>query len=110
MASVQECEQALRDFSAIIASSADTSLRRSVLARVTDLDVAFAGELRDGALRDVGQLASGDRGSADITLSMSSDDLLALVAGSLGFAGAWASGRLRVDASFMDLLRLRKLL
>lgn len=110
MASVADCEAALQDFAAIIASSADSSLRRSVLCRVTDLDVAFAGELRDGALQDVRQLADGDRGNADITLSTTGDDLVGLVEGSLGFASAWASGRLRVDASFLDLLRLRKLL
>lgn len=41
---------------------------------------------------------------------MSGDDLLALVAGELKFAKAWASGRVRLEAGFRDLLRLKSLL
>ena len=47
---------------------------------------------------------------AKIRLGVASDDLLALVAGELNFASAWASGRVSVKASFGDLLKLRKLL
>lgn len=108
MATLGECEQALRKLSAMIAATGgDRSLERSVSCRVTDLDVVFAGQLRDGGLADIAQ---SDSTKADIQLATSSDDLVALVDGSLGFAPAWSSGRLRVDASIMDLLRLRKML
>jgi hypothetical protein len=35
---------------------------------------------------------------------------VALVAGELNFARAWASGRVRLEAGLRDLLRLEKLL
>jgi hypothetical protein len=51
----------------------------------------------------------GDDPGADVRLALSGDDLLALVAGQMSFARAWATGRISVRASFRDLLRLRKL-
>ncbi|MBA2416145.1 MAG: SCP2 sterol-binding domain-containing protein [Geodermatophilaceae bacterium] len=113
MATQQECEQALQELSAIIARSGGSEnrpLRRSVSCRITDLDVAFAGELRQGRLEDIVQTDPTNRAKADIQLTTTSDDLIRLVDGSLGFAAAWSSGRLRVDASFMDLLKLQKML
>jgi putative sterol carrier protein len=47
---------------------------------------------------------------ADIRLTMSSDDLMALTAGELSFAPAWASGRIKLEAGLRDMLRLRSLL
>ncbi|KDN82466.1 hypothetical protein KCH_57590 [Kitasatospora cheerisanensis KCTC 2395] len=47
---------------------------------------------------------------ADIRLTTTGDDLVALVDGRLPFPTAWATGRLKLDASFLDLLRLRSLL
>jgi putative sterol carrier protein len=38
---------------------------------------------------------------------MTSDDLLKLVDGELNMASAWASGRVKIDASVFDLLKLR---
>jgi hypothetical protein len=46
---------------------------------------------------------------ADIRLTMSSDDLVALTDGRLSFGPAWASGRIKLEAGLRDLLRLRKL-
>ena len=43
-------------------------------------------------------------------LTISSDDLVALVNGELDMGRAVFGGRVRIDASFGDLLRLRKLL
>ena len=39
-----------------------------------------------------------------------SDDLVALLNGELPVASAWASGRVKLDASFLDLVKLRKLM
>lgn len=47
---------------------------------------------------------------AQIRLAMTGDDLVAMVDGRLNFAKAWASGRIRLEAGFRDLLRLRTLL
>lgn len=115
MATEQECEHALRELSARIAGSggSEPALQRSVSCRITDLDAVFAGELRGGHLEDIVPLDAAEARAAkkaDIRLTMSSDDLVSLVDGSLGFAAAWGTGRLRVDASIMDLLRLRKML
>jgi putative sterol carrier protein len=49
-------------------------------------------------------------GRADITLRVGSDDLVDLVEGRISFLSALTSGRVRVDASIVDLLRLRSLL
>ncbi len=110
MATVAQCEQALRELSAMLAagdSEAAASFDRSVSCRVRDLDVVFSGRLRDGALQDMVQTEST---KADIRLSTDSDDLVGLVNGSLSFGTAWASGRLKVDASVFDLLKLRRML
>ena len=52
----------------------------------------------------VGLHRDGDK--AQVRVSVSSDDLVALVAGSLAVPTAVATGRLRVHASPLDLLRL----
>ena len=47
---------------------------------------------------------------AQIRLTMTGDDLVRLVGGELHFAKAWGSGRVKVQASLRDVLRLRSLL
>ena len=47
---------------------------------------------------------------ADIRLTMTSDDLIALTDGRLHFGNAWATGQVKLEAGLRDLLRLRKLL
>jgi hypothetical protein len=49
-------------------------------------------------------------GPADITLRVGSDDLVDLVEGRISFLSAFTSGKVKVDASIVDLLRLRSLL
>src|SRR5215831_9509132 len=111
MATVEQCRQALNDVAAKMAADPEAAARvnldRSIACDIRDLGVSFKGRLRGGAIVD---LVEGNDPKAQIRLSVGSDDLLALVAGSLNFAGAWASGRLSVKASFGDLLKLRKLL
>ena len=41
---------------------------------------------------------------------MGSDDLVDLVEGRISFLSAFTSGKVKVDASIVDLLRLRSLL
>jgi hypothetical protein len=111
MATVRQCEVALRDLAAMLDGVDEHhrrrhDLERTVTCRIRDLDVVFAGRLRDGRLYDICQV---DRVQAQIRLAMNSDDLIGLTSGQLEFAAAWASGRIRVDASIFDLLRLRAL-
>lgn len=109
MATIAECTDALRLLAARLATADPehrdkASLDRSLSCTVTDLDVIFAGHLKDGELRDIRQVDSSD---AQIRLTLTSDDLLALVNGQLNVAAAWARGRLRIDAGLRDLMRLR---
>lgn len=112
MASVEECLAALTDLARRLAAvDGDTrrkhSVDRTVSCTVPDLDTTFFGRLGDNGIED---LTQGSDEAAQIKLTVSSDDLVALTQGELNLAGAWASGRVKIDASMMDLLKLRNLL
>ena len=62
---------------------------------------------RDGTLHDITTEPAPVK--AQISLQATSDDLVALVDGDLNFASSWARGRVKLEASFKDLLTLRKL-
>ncbi|WP_175409553.1 SCP2 sterol-binding domain-containing protein [Streptomyces sp. TRM64462] len=115
MATTEECRRALDTFAARLAR-ADGGVRaaaghdRTVSCHVTDLDVTFTGSLADGGLRLLDQADGPPRERAQVRLAMTGDDLVALVAGELDFARAWATGRVRLEAGLRDLLRLRSLL
>mgnify|MGYP003505452678 FL=1 len=81
---------------------------RTLQLTLLDLYVSFRGRLHDGELIDSEE--SEETSKPNGRLVMSSDDLIALTNGDLNFAHAWATGRIRLDASLRDLLRLRKLM
>jgi hypothetical protein len=112
MADAEDCEQALQNLAAKL--SADGSglphakgLNRTLSVRVPDLDITWTARLVDGVLTDLGR---GGQQQAQIRLTASSDDLVAVTRGELAFSSAWAAGRVRISASPFDLLRLRSLL
>lgn len=112
MATVPECEAAMHKLAERLRSpdAADARgkmLDRSITCHLRDLGVSFGGQLRGGEILDIRPV---NAPNGQIKLAMTSDDLLALVAGELNFAKAWASGRLKVDASVFDLLKLRAFL
>jgi putative sterol carrier protein len=118
VATVEECRVALAELAARLAAvdpqtKARHTADRSLSLRLNDLGCAFRGRISDGTLLDVvaedGEAKTAE-GKAQIRLQCSSDDLLALTRGELGAGSAWATGRLRVEASPLDLLRLRSLL
>ncbi len=119
MATVAQCERAMHRLADILAGVDESTRRKAVLDRtlschIRDLDVVYRGELRDGHLRDIRQDgAAGAAGAAGadaaIRLALNSDDLIDLTDGTLPFGRAWASGRVRIEASVLDLLRLRAL-
>jgi hypothetical protein len=114
MATVEQCEQALHELANRLAevdaaTRAKTVLDRSVSCEITDLGAHFAARLRDGGLHDIELVTDPKAQPGQIRLAMSGDDLVALAADKLNFASAWASGRLKVQASVMDLFRLRNL-
>jgi putative sterol carrier protein len=112
MATKRECEAALRSLAKRL-DGVDPSLRkrhapdRTVTCRIPDLETTFSGRLTSGALQDIANQPLDD---AQIRLTVSSDDLLAVTKGELPFASAWAAGRLKIEASVMDMIRLRGML
>jgi putative sterol carrier protein len=112
MATVDECEAAMHQFAEHLGgldaeTRRKTALDRSVTCHIRDLGITFRGQLRDGSLQDVIRTDSTD---AQIRLALASDDLVQLIDGQLNFAKAWATGRIKVEASVFDLLKLRSLL
>lgn len=112
MASVEQCEAALAVLAARLDEYPHEQRRenipdRTVELTLLDLDVTFRARLHDGQLVDIEQ-GRGPR--ANIRLTMNSDDLVDLTDKRLAFSHAWATGRLHLDASLRDLLRLRKLM
>ncbi|MGW6583341.1 SCP2 sterol-binding domain-containing protein [Streptomyces globisporus] len=115
MATMAECRSALDRLSDNLAAAegdvrSAAALDRSLSCHIKDLDITFTGRLADGRIR-VADTVEGPPGEkAEIRLAMTGDDLVALVDGDLNFAKAWASGRVRLEAGFRDLLKLRSLL
>jgi putative sterol carrier protein len=87
---------------------AEHVVERTVSCRVPDLDLAFETRIHAGGL-DPFKLTDEPK-TAQVRITVNSDDLVALSTDELHAARAWASGRLKVEASIFDLLRLRKLL
>jgi hypothetical protein len=81
--------------------------RRILELRLPDLDQSYWAPMEEGHL---GELRPGVPPSADIRIRADSDDLVALIDGDGSLFSAYLAGRLRIDASVGDLLRLRKLL
>ncbi|MFD5202227.1 SCP2 sterol-binding domain-containing protein [Streptomyces sp. NPDC058375] len=115
MATMAECRSALNRLSDNLAAAegevrSTAALDRSLSCHIKDLDITFTGRLADGRIRVQDTVEGPPREKAEIRLAMTGDDLVALVDGDLNFAKAWASGRVRLEAGFRDLLKLRSLL
>ncbi len=112
MATIDECMTALRGIlGPLAAHKAAEGLDRSLSCRLTDLDQVLLGRLTGGEVRDLHAVPDGPSvPKADIRLTMTSDDLLALTRGELSFGTAWSSGRVRFEAGLRDMLRLRSLI
>jgi len=114
MATIEAVRDAITRLGAIL-EHAEPEFRRKVPDRsvsvwIKDLDVAFAGRLESGSLVDVLETDPDERRTANLRLTMSSDDLIELVEGRLHFGSGWARGRIRVDARLRDVLELRTFL
>ncbi|MEV4441640.1 sterol-binding protein [Streptomyces sp. NPDC049577] len=115
MATIEECRDALDRLAENLAQARPELRRAAVLDRslschLTDLGLTFTGHLREGHLKEVRTVEGVPERRAEIALEMTGDDLVAMVDGRLPFARAWASGRVRIRASMLDVLRLRSLL
>jgi hypothetical protein len=111
VATMDQCMTALQGIlGELAAKPAAAGLDRSMSCRLTDLGQVIVGRLSSGSVKDVHALPDPSVPKADIRLTMTSDDLVALTEGRLSFAPAWASGRIRFEAGLRDILRLRSLL
>ena len=115
MATLQECERALVSLRDRLAA-VDPEIRaryvvtRTLACKVPDLDVVFLATLNDEGIEELRRIDGSDTDGAQVRLVTASDDLLALLEGELSPPMAWATGRLKVQASPLDLLKLRSLL
>jgi predicted lipid carrier protein YhbT len=113
MATLEQCQQAV---AALVDRLADVdpdvrrkyAVERTVACRVPDLDVVFLARFDENGT--LSELHTAAKGSGQVKLSATSDDLIALIEGRLGVPTAWATGKLKIDASMLDLLKLRSLL
>jgi hypothetical protein len=81
--------------------------QRLIEARCPDLDLVRHAEWRNGRLT---LLEEPPARRSDIRISVRSDDLVKMSNGELAFPQAYLAGRVRIDASMSDLLRLRAVL
>jgi hypothetical protein len=115
VATVAECERALLQLAEKLAA-VDPAVRgryvvtRTLACRVPDLDVVFLGTIGDDGIEEIRCTPGSDTSGAQVRMAAASKDLVALVQGDLSPAVAWATGRLKVQASPLDLLKLRSLL
>jgi len=77
---------------------------RTIVAHCTDIRLRRLVRWRDGAIE---HLDLTEVRSVDITISADSATVLGLADGTLTVSDAYFSGRLRIDASVTDLLRLK---
>ena len=115
MASVQQCESALLSLAEKLAAVAPEVrsryvVTRTLACRVPDLDVVFLATLNDEGIEQLRCSEGDSTDGAQVRVAADSDDLLALLDGELSPPVAWATGRLKVQASPLDLLKLRALL
>lgn len=114
MATVNECRRALEKVASRITEMSPQDrerhlIDRTISFRVTDLGVDFRTRLGPHGADPISEAAPHD-GPAQVTFSARSDDLVALADEQLHLARALATGRLKIDASVFDLLRLRNVL
>jgi predicted lipid carrier protein YhbT len=114
MATAEECRLALESLTGRLrdmdpADRAANLVDREISCTVEDLGITFVTRLGPDGASPV-TMANGSGGEAQVRFTAKSDDLVAIAEDPGSFGRAWLTGRLKVDASILDLLRLRKLL
>jgi predicted lipid carrier protein YhbT len=114
MATAEECRAALESLTARIAKMdakdrADHLANRTLSCCVPDLGITFLTRLTGDGADPITQAPEG-AARADVRFTASSDEVVAIAADPASFARAWLTGRLKVEGSILDLLRLRKLM
>jgi predicted lipid carrier protein YhbT len=113
MANEEECRVALNRIAERLRQVdsekfAEHVVERNISCHVPDLGLAFRTRIHAGGLDPF--TPTEDPKAAQVRLTVDSDDLVALAEDRISVAKAWATGRLKIEASIFDLLRLRKLI
>ena len=116
MATKRHVERKLRELIARM-DRADAKVRRDLAealpdprvieVSLPDLSASYWTELSNG---DMHELHPGSPDRADIRVRVESDHLVELVDGQKSLFSSFVGGQVHIEASFTDLLRLRKLL
>ncbi|HTR68937.1 MAG TPA: hypothetical protein VMH41_01750 [Mycobacteriales bacterium] len=80
---------------------------RSVLCRIPDLGIFFTAALDETGVHHIEEVSTTEPPTAEVKITVGSDELVALADGSDDLVGAWLHGRLQVSAPIRDILRLR---
>ncbi|HUY46850.1 MAG TPA: hypothetical protein VMV92_14120 [Streptosporangiaceae bacterium] len=114
MATAEECRTALEALTGRL-SEMDPSARathlvdRAISCTVSDLGVTFVTLLGPHGAGPVTE-SDGQDARVHVRFCTKSDELLAIAEDPGRFARSWLTGRVKIEASLSDLLRLRKLL
>jgi hypothetical protein len=113
MKSAEECREALQKLASRLSemNPADRDAyfgNQTMSVTIPDLGVTFGTKLDSGdaPVREIGP----GEPPADIRLTANSDEVVSLAESPMNIARAWVAGRVKIDASMRDLLRLRRLL
>jgi hypothetical protein len=113
MATAEECRKALERLAARIsdmdaAQRAASLVDRTLSCEIPDLGVTFVTRLGPDGADPVREAGQGEK-PAQVRFTANSDVVVSISDDPGGFARAWLTGRLKVQGSVFDLLRLRKL-
>lgn len=113
MNSAEECREALQKLAGRLSELSPDERNqyfgnRSMSVTVPDLGVTFVTTLGSG--NDPVRDAAPGEPPADIRLTASSDEVIALSQQPMNIARAWMTGKIKIEASMRDLFRLRRLL
>jgi hypothetical protein len=113
MNSAEECRTALQKLAGRLSELSPGERdqyfgNRTMSVTIPDLGITYATMLGSGddPVRDV---APGEP-PADIRLTATSDEVLALAQQPMNIARSWMTGKIKIEASMKDLFRLRRLL
>ncbi|KIH99419.1 SCP-2 sterol transfer family protein [Streptomonospora alba] len=116
MATLEECRAAIGKVSERITEIDPADRRKHIVERtvsltVSDVDTVFDMRLTEDGMQDITERRPDESARrAEVGVTVSSDDLVALAEDRLDAAKALLGGRVKLDANFGDLMRLRKLL
>lgn len=117
MSSIEECRAGLARMSERIREVDEAKRRkhiseRSVSVLVSDLGTVFDMRLTVNGLEEITSRGTGTAAGprSQVRITVTSDDLVELAEDRLDTAKALLSGRVKIDASLGDMLRMRKLL